>query len=225
MELQLLQTEDGSYSIFNATINDTYHSRRGAITESQYVFIKQGLDYFIQKHTEKTAIHLLEVGFGTGLNALLTAQYMPQRNDKNLLYDSLETAPISWEMLLQLQVEKWFSDKEMLALFQMIHQTDWNVPVPIGTNFKLQKINIPLMTFFAEKKYDIIFYDAFAPNNQPDMWTEETFQHVFQLLAPQGCLVTYCAKGNVKRTLKACGFIVEALPGPPGKREMIRATK
>jgi tRNA U34 5-methylaminomethyl-2-thiouridine-forming methyltransferase MnmC len=225
MELQLLQTEDGSYSIFNATVNDTYHSRKGAVTESKYVFLKQGLDYLLQKYTDKTQINLLEVGFGTGLNTLLTAQYMTQSNHKNLLYDSLETAPISWEKLLQLQVEKWFLDKEMLPIFQMIHQTDWNVPVPISANFYLTKINLPLLNFLPTKQYDLIFYDAFAPNNQPDMWTEETFQHVFQLLAPQGFLVTYCAKGNVKRTLKACGFVVETLPGPPGKREMIRATK
>ena len=224
MALQLITTGDGSQSLLNTDLNETYHSVHGAVRESLHVFIKNGLEFYIQQ-VQPTQINILEVGFGTGLNALLTLEHI-QDSKINIQYTSLEAFPISWELASQLTYPADVPFQNSIELFQALHQADWDKPVSILPNFSLEKRKITLQEIeFKQPQFNLIYFDAFAPSKQPEMWERAVLAKVAQAMKPKGVFVTYCAKGQFKRDLKSLDLTVESLPGPPGKREMVRATK
>lgn len=219
--LKLILTKDNSYTIYNSALNETYHSVHGALQESKYVFIEKGLNYL----EGKNPVNILEVGFGTGLNALLTL-IESENNNQTIYYTGIELHPLKMELIKELNYAKLLNlNKGLEEKFLSMHQTKDNEELLIGNNFYFRlKEEEFIKSKFAEK-FDLIYFDAFAPNKQAEMWNQHTFQHCFNILDTKGTLVTYCAKGDVKRTLTSVGFKVETLPGPPGKREMIRAIK
>lgn len=224
MPLQLITTGDGSHSLINTDLNETYHSTHGAAQESQHVFIKNGLDFFIEKNIPDE-INILEVGFGTGLNALLTARQIQDSKIK-VHYTSLEAFPISIDIADQLSYSNHVVFPHSKQLFMSLHESGWNEPVSILANFTLEKRKITLQeSIFRPSEFDVVFFDAFAPNKQPEMWEVGILEKVVQAMKPKGVFVTYCAKGQLKRDLKSFGMIIETLSGPPGKREMVRALK
>jgi len=220
--LEIIITADGSSSLFNSELNETYHSTHGAIQESTHVFIKAGLDYLLQKHNPEQ-IEILEVGFGTGLNALLTLQRSFQTKCK-ISYTSLETVPLPEVIWSTLNYAN--SINLIASSFAEIHKSPWNTASTLTDNFSLLKVNSSLKTMSVNANYyDLIFFDAFAPSKQPDMWELCVLEKVVESMKAGGVYVTYCAKGQLKRDLRSLGLAVESLPGPPGKMQMIRATK
>lgn len=217
-DVLLITTSDGSHTLLNTSLNETYHSMHGALQESEHVFIKHGLDVV----SKKSPIHILEVGFGTGLNALLT---LHQANIKNVTiqYTTLEAFPIEeniWSML------NYVASADSKEQFEKIHRAKWSQLENIFPNFKLRKLHTTLQQIVLEiNYYDLIYFDAFAPNKQPEMWELPMLQKITETMKPGGVFVTYCAKGQLKRDLRSIGLTVETLPGPPGKREMVRAIK
>ncbi len=208
----LLQTADGSWTIHIPEVEETYHSRHGAMQESMHVFIHQGLH-----HCSAEPISVLEVGLGTGLNVILT--YL--NTQKSIDYHGIEPYPMDKKL-----VEELMAKSESYAqLYRYIHFSPSQEVISLGDHFTLKKHPIKLLDFETEKLFDIIYYDAFGPRVEPMMWTIEAMQKCFDLLKPGGIWVSYCAKGEVRRNLTAVGFKVERLPGPPGKREMLRAKK
>ncbi|KAA9340295.1 tRNA (5-methylaminomethyl-2-thiouridine)(34)-methyltransferase MnmD [Adhaeribacter soli] len=223
MKVEVKQTNDGSHTLYVPALNEHYHSVHGALQEALHVFIKHGLEPVLANAT--TPINLLEIGFGTGLNAILTLQaFLTQKH--SVLYDTLEKYPLPEEVIAQLQFENFILNPELLAYFRKLHAAPWNTEAAIRPNFTLQKLHADLENFaLPANTYDLVYFDAFAPEKQPELWTDEIFAKIGQALKPGGVLVSYCAKGSFKRSLKAAGLTVEALPGPPGKREMTRARK
>jgi tRNA U34 5-methylaminomethyl-2-thiouridine-forming methyltransferase MnmC len=216
--IKIIVTNDGSHSLLNETLDETYHSRHGAVQESMYVFIEQGLNYWLEQRNVK-AISILEVGFGTGLNALLTLTEAIKR-DINIDYYSLETVPLEREVWMNLNYP------DPLYFFKAIHVAEWGQVCEIDAHFRMIKKNESLLTTVLQPaQFDLVYFDAFAPNKQPEMWELPVLEKVVSTLKPGGLFVTYCAKGQLKRDLKSLGLTVESLPGPPGKREMVRALK
>lgn len=219
---QIITTADGSHSLLNTQLNETYHSRHGAMRESLHVFIRQGLDYFMSKQDLKE-VHILEVGFGTGLNALLALQSVLEK-DYKIIYTSLEAYPINEEIWKQLNYTE--SSLAMKDFFNKLHEVPWNQTHPIHTRFLLRKENVMLQDAdLKSDHFDLIFFDAFAPSKQPEMWEAPVIRKIALSMKTKGVFVTYCAKGQLKRDLRDAGLAVETLPGPPGKREMVRGTK
>ncbi|MFM9983797.1 MAG: tRNA (5-methylaminomethyl-2-thiouridine)(34)-methyltransferase MnmD [Flavobacteriales bacterium] len=219
-DIQLITTGDGSSSLLNVSLGETYHSRHGALRESMHVFIESGLH---QLPMEKEFISILEIGFGTGLNAWLT-MLANGTLAKQITYTALETNPLDLSVISNLNYAHESSDSDR-AKFLQLHEADWNTLVALDGEFGLHKIQISLQEFDAERTFDLIYFDAFGPPVQPEMWTIELFQKLFAVSNPGAVLVTYCAKGQVRRDLQTAGWEVERLPGPPGKREMLRALK
>jgi tRNA U34 5-methylaminomethyl-2-thiouridine-forming methyltransferase MnmC len=217
MTNKLVITNDGSHSIFNPEVNETYHSKHGAIVEAEYVFIKNGL-----LAENKKQFNILEVGFGTGLNALLTAQKAQQKKI-TINYHGIELYPVPKESYSQLNFTELIGEKNSKLL--QLHECEWEKEHVINNFFKLTKNEITLENYSSKTKFDIIYFDAFSPEKQQELWTTEVFQNMYNLLNKDGFLVTYCAKGSVKRTMKAVGFEIIVLDGPPGKRQMTRANK
>ncbi|HAR37251.1 MAG: hypothetical protein A2W86_00765 [Bacteroidetes bacterium GWD2_45_23] len=273
-------TEDGSHTLYVPELNEHYHSTHGAMQESTHIFIREGLlqkllfqpsDQQLQQELQHGTegqqqlsreeslqttheINLLEIGFGTGLNALLTL-LEAKKKGINVLYQSLERYPIAVEAAQKLNypamlnrfekaeeeklnafeqskkenyVEVEFRNSTLEQLFLQLHTSPWNEAVAITPGFTLLKQQIDFShpaTFIPDRKFDLIYYDAFAPEKQPKMWTQEIFNHLYSLCNQGATLTTYCAKGVVRRMLQTAGFMVERLPGPPGKREILRATK
>ena len=207
---ELVQTADGSFTLFIPEVEETYHSTHGAVQESMHVFIENGL-----KSCDKDVIRILEVGLGTGLNAALTLQHATQKID----YCALEPYPLSKEILEELSESK--SD-QLEMKFHLSAPNEW---ISIHEQFSFVRMEVGLEEFQSEEKFDIIYYDAFGPRVEPGLWTLERMQQCFELLNDGGIFVTYCAKGEVRRNLQAAGFVVERLAGPPGKREMLRGVK
>lgn len=219
--LQLITTKDGSSSLLNAELNETYHSIHGARQESVHVFIEHGLKYFSDL-TKKTPVRVLEIGFGTGLNALLTAVYAAEHRIA-IEYSTIETFPINESLWQQLNFAQSEDERK---IFYALHHEPWEQWTEIIPGFMLKKINTTLqLASFDHQYFDVVYFDAFAPNKQPEMWVLPMLQKTVDALAPNGVFVTYCAKGQLKRDLASLGITVETLQGPPGKREMIRATK
>ncbi len=217
----IITTGDGSKTIHLPEWNENYHSSHGAVQEAKHVFLKHGLELLL----DKPEIHILEVGFGTGLNTILTLE-AALHTDCCIYYDGLEAYPISQEEMKALEYEKLLTTDYLKNEYRKIHAAVWDIPQTISPRFTLKKIHQELQTHkFAPNTYDLIYFDAFGPRAQEDMWTKEIFQELHTTLKPGGYLVTYCAKGQVKRDLKSVGFFVEVLPGPPGKREMTRGRK
>ena len=218
---ELFTTADGSKTFYLPELNEYYHSHHGAIQEARHVFLKNGL--FEKANQQK--LHILEVGVGTGLNAFLTAVEALQKG-LEITYTGLEAFPLTPQEAQEMAYTN-NPDLELFDdLFSEIHATSWGEFAVINPNFKLKKQKETLQqTNFETEIFDLVYFDAFGPRVQPEMWTLELFKKLYHALKPGGILVTYCAKGQVKRDLKSAGFDVENLPGPPGKREMIRAKK
>ncbi|OFX58182.1 MAG: hypothetical protein A2046_12550 [Bacteroidetes bacterium GWA2_30_7] len=216
--LKIISTSDGSNSIFNENIGESYHSVNGAIQESQHVFIDAGLSQL-----SLNKISIFEVGFGTGLNALLSLIYS-ENNSIKINYDAIEIKPLEKKLYEKLNYNEFLGNK-FQSQFLKIHEIEWNKTFQISKNFVIQKINDDLKTYKFMKSYNLFYFDAFSPNVQSELWSKEIFYNIFSNMLSGGILVTYCAKGEVRRCLKDIGFYVERITGPVGKREMIRAIK
>ncbi|MCT4663923.1 MAG: tRNA (5-methylaminomethyl-2-thiouridine)(34)-methyltransferase MnmD [Flavobacteriales bacterium] len=222
MKIETITTEDGSSSFFVPALDETYHSVHGAWNESYHVFIKNGFHI-----VQETTLSILEIGFGTGLNALQTS-LEAQKNQIPVSFTTLENFPIPKEWVAQLNYDQKAQEfyQSEKTYFQELHNAKWNETENIHSFFKLQKIEETVQNWqVIEKHFNLIYFDAFAPNKQEEMWTEEIFQKMFDSLKNGGLLTTYCAKGSVKRMLKSVGFRIKNVPGPPGKREMTLAFK
>ncbi len=216
MERKLITTADGSSSLFVPSLNENYHSIHGARQESMHVFIDAGL-----KQIKKDSINILEMGYGTGLNFILTYLYS---ENKNINYHGIEFYPLDLALVKKLNYTEILElSQEQSDLFLDFHLSDKTKIV--SERFCVNKYNIPLQEFDSETGFDLIYFDAFAPEVQPELWSVQIFEKLFRLTNPGGILCTYCAKGQVRRNMIAAGYKVERLQGPPGKREMIRATK
>ena len=220
--ISFITTDDQSHTLFSEKFKATYHSTRGAISESKHVFIQNGLQFFNEKYNSKE-VSILEIGFGTGLNAFMTYLFAKERELK-INYHSVEAFPISLEDVIQLNYTNESSSGEKVAFNQM-HQQEWNRGEEISNYFSLTKHLSLLEDFNSEQKFNVIYFDAFSPSEQPELWTEEIFKKMFDLLEDNGVLVTYCAQGQMKRNMKQVGFKVQSLPGALGKREMTRGIK
>jgi tRNA U34 5-methylaminomethyl-2-thiouridine-forming methyltransferase MnmC len=220
--LHLYPTEDGSYTLFHEGLQEIYHSRRGAIQESLHVFIQTGLVHLLSK---KEQVNILEIGFGTGLNALLTADYLLENPTKLAYYCGLETLEIPAELWQALSYPTQVGKPALQPYFEAMHQAKWGEKTDILPNFTFQKELQSVSTYSSPTLFDVVYFDAFAPNRQAEMWQPEVFARLYAMMQTEGALVTYCAKGQVRRDLQSVGFVVERLPGPVGKREMLRASK
>jgi tRNA U34 5-methylaminomethyl-2-thiouridine-forming methyltransferase MnmC len=219
--INIIVTEDGSHSLLNLEMNETYHSRHGAMLESNYVFIEKGLDYLFLKKLPKV-VSILEIGFGTGLNAWLSWQWAEKLSSR-VMYHTLEAFPISEEIWKLLNYGT--TDSEV-SKFRQLHSAPWQQWQQMDACFSLFKDNNTLqLADIPTNHFDLIYFDAFAPNKQPEMWELPMLEKIVSAMKAHAVFVTYCAKGQLKRDLKSLGLTVESLPGPPGKREMVRAIK
>ncbi|MCD7977900.1 MAG: tRNA (5-methylaminomethyl-2-thiouridine)(34)-methyltransferase MnmD [Tannerellaceae bacterium] len=213
-ELQI--TADGSHTLFVPAMDEHYHSVNGAVQESKHVFIEAGL-----KQLDRDPIRIFEVGFGTGLNVFLT---LLETEHRTVEYFTIEQYPLEEQLIHALNYgERVLSGKT--DLFLSLHQAEWNRSVPINDSFTLHKMHGDSNTASLPGQIDLVYFDAFAPDKQPDMWNQEIFNKLYKQMTSGGILTTYCAKGVVRRMLQTAGFTVERIPGPPGKREMLRAIK
>jgi tRNA U34 5-methylaminomethyl-2-thiouridine-forming methyltransferase MnmC len=215
---QIIKTFDGSDTIFVPELNEHYHSIHGAVQESSFIFINHGFIF-----CKAEPLNIFEVGFGTGLNALLTA-LNSVAGVREVNYTSIEKYPLSNKIIGSLN-HPHFAGKNGKDIYNSIHSSPWNMTVNICKNFNLTKIIGDFTRTPLSGKYDLIYFDAFGPDKQPEMWTKEMFMGIASVTSRGGVFVTYSAKGEVKRNLKACGFEVHLLPGPPGKRQIIRGIK
>jgi tRNA U34 5-methylaminomethyl-2-thiouridine-forming methyltransferase MnmC len=215
---ELFNTADGSHTIYIPELDEHYHSIHGAVQESTFIFINNGLRF-----CKTDPVSILEIGFGTGLNALLTAIDV-NSGFREIDYTSIEKNPVSNEIIKSLNYPEYTGENGQ-EIFRLIHSVPWNISVKICHNFSLKKIAADFTKYQLTGNYDLIYFDAFGPDKQPEMWTREMFAGIAAITNKNGILVTYSAKGEVKRSLMACGFDVTLLPGPPGKRQMIRAVK
>lgn len=220
MSYQIITTKDGSKTIFVPEINEQYHSLNGAIAESEYVFINKG---YLFHHSRNPSI--FEVGLGTGLNALLTA-VKAEKCKKITTYYSIEKYPLDLKIITKLNYNQFIPETSS-SIFQKLHSCEWDKLVQISEYFYLYKINSDLVNNPLKmiENCDLIYFDAFGPDKQPDMWTPDIFKKIFTISSPGCIFVTYSAKGEVRRQLSAAGFEMERLPGPPGKNEMLRGIK
>lgn len=225
MVMKVIDTEDGSKTIHIEEINETYHSIHGALQESLHVYIKNGFRYSIGENLTKP-LSVLEVGLGTGLNVILT---LIESNKFKLpvKFTSLEPFPLPPHLINQLNYDALFpSQKKIEDVFKLIHSEIWGDETLIGNYLKFRKLQVTIQEFDLQTdKFDLIYYDAFAPGKQPEMWHFNLFNKIFNAMNPGGILVTYSAQGQFKRDLKEIGFKVEVLSGPPGKKEMVRAIR
>lgn len=212
-------TADGSHTLLSADFGVTYHSKHGAIQEAQTVFIDAAFAKIAERQAE---MRILEIGFGTGLNALMTFGES-LKNNITLHYTAIEAYPISDEIAANLNYVEWLDFAEATDFLNLIHKNNWNTRIEINEKITFQKLLMRFEEVDFENEFDAIYFDAFAPNSQPELWTIAMFEKMHRALKPNGLLTTYCAKGEVKRNLKVAGFTIEALPGPIGKREMTRA--
>ncbi|MEL6606863.1 MAG: tRNA (5-methylaminomethyl-2-thiouridine)(34)-methyltransferase MnmD [Bacteroidota bacterium] len=227
---EIITTRDGSHTLWLPALQETYHSTHRAVRESKHVFIEHGLNHWLQQQPG-TQLNILEVGLGTGLNALLSWMASLSMN-VTINYVALEPFPISREQaqclnyVVQIaQAEDSELDEDVLqATFEKIHQLPADATTQLGDYFSFQKCQLTLQEFTAlPQHFDMVYFDAFAPSRQPDIWEPSVLQKVYEMMKSPGILVTYCAQGQFRRNLKALGMKVENLPGPPGKKEMTRA--
>lgn len=221
MKKTFIETGDGSITLHIPEWNEQYHSKHGAIAEANHVFIKEGWQHYFSENTADS-IKILEIGFGTGLNALLTF-FESQKDNKSVMYQTVEAYPLELEHIEKLNYPDLLNVSK--DVFLKIHTEKWEIENTISDNFSILK----QQKFFDEientNEFNLIYFDAFGARVQPELWTESIFSKMYQSLQSGGKLVTYAANGNARRAMLAAGFLVERLPGPPGKREMLRATK
>lgn len=221
MKRTFLQTGDGSLTIHLPEWDEQYHSKHGAIAEAKHVFIKEGLQFWLSKNNKKP-ISILEIGFGTGLNAFLT--YLEaQKNDLEILYTGVEAYPLEIAEIASLNYPILLNASE--GDFLKLHHSDWESKKVISPNFHLKKLKKMFSEIDDENNFDLIYFDAFGIRVQPELWTEAIFKKMFTSLKQKGVLVTYAANGNARRAMQSVGFQVERLPGPPRKKEMLRGVK
>jgi tRNA U34 5-methylaminomethyl-2-thiouridine-forming methyltransferase MnmC len=223
-----VQTRDASYTLYQPDLDENFHSLFGARQESQHVFIENGLRRYMDVREETTQLSLLEVGFGTGLNLMLTAKYLKE-HALTADYHTIEPNPLPPDLLKHLNEKNGYEDWSVWETFYHAYAQEhpqentklayeWHLP---AIDFRLHKTT--LLGFYPQQTFEMIYYDAFSPTVQPEMWNRESLEKVTELLKPGGMLVTYCIRGYIKRTLKELGLVVQALPGAPGKREMLMA--
>ena len=222
MKRSIITTSDGSKTIQIEGWNEQYHSIHGALQEAKHVYINAGLKTFLERQPKQNALTVLEIGFGTGLNALLTA--LESLNiSQEICYHGIEAYPVEAEELQALGYHTLIGSDP--SIFQNIHNCSWHENHKILPHFSIVKRQAFFSDIDEANAFDVIYFDAFGPRVQPDLWIESIFKKMYEALRPNGLLVTYCAKGSVRRCMQAVGFEVERLLGPPGKREMLRAIK
>lgn len=238
--VELIATQEGIHTLHHKSLNEHYHSLHGSLQESMHVFIENGLTSFQSQQQRKGEFKILEMGFGTGLNALLTYRENSSLH-KNIHYTTVEAFPLPMNIVKGLNYFE-FIEPRLQPLFLKMHACNWfenvifnpadgfeNISAsPVGRMggvFTLYKIQADMLELKLDDSYDLVYYDAFSPTHQPELWTFEVLKKIYDACNEGALLVTYCAKGEVKRTLKNVGFKVEAIKGPKGKREMIRARK
>jgi tRNA U34 5-methylaminomethyl-2-thiouridine-forming methyltransferase MnmC len=216
-KIKIIKTNDGSHTILCNEVNECFHSKHGSILEAEHVFIKKGL-----LSNSKKEQKILEIGYGTGLNTLLT---LKNSKEKNMIidYHTIDLFPLKFKYVIKLNFPEIIGEKR--SIYLDIHNKAWEKKHKINNNFYLTKNKISLEKYNYQKNFDIIYFDAFSPEKQPELWTIDIFKKLYNLLNSNGFIVTYCAKGIVKRRLKSVGFKVISLEGPPGKREMIKACR
>ena len=212
-------TADGTPTLFVPELDEHYHSVNGAAQESRHIFLEAGL-----KHVARPRVRILEIGFGTGLTALLTLQETEKRTGLSVEYYSIERYPLDADITSRLNYGTllWPDEPQW---FPRLHEAAWNQPVQLTPSFTLYKIEGDATSCPLPDAIDLIYFDAFAPDKQPELWTPKVFQRIARHTTDGGTFVTYCAKGEVRRRLQAAGFRMERLPGPPGKRHILRGTK
>ncbi|OYU56134.1 MAG: hypothetical protein CFE25_02505 [Chitinophagaceae bacterium BSSC1] len=220
METALLLTADGSHTLVDPTTGASYHSKHGAIGESQEVFIQAGLEQALKRNPNQM-LRVFEMGFGTGLNALLTLQKATEWKVP-IAYTAIELHPIP---AMHYQALNYGEQLGLEVAFQTLHDSPWNQVNTINEWFSLRKVQNTLLDYQTDQTFHAIYFDAFHPELQPELWTQTVFEQCFQMLAPNGLLTTYCSKSIVRKNMMAAGLQVEKIPGPWGKREMVRANK
>lgn len=218
MSYELKETADGSHTLFVREMDEHYHSVNGAIQEALHVYLQAG--YRCVTHPD---IRLLEIGFGTGLNALLTWREAEERQIPTVYY-TMERYPLSVELVHQLNYGSLVFPEEPERLFRL-HEAAWGETIPLSPFFSLHKLHTDSNTSSLPIDINVVYFDAFGPDKQPEMWNQSIFDKLYTAMRFNGVLTTYCAKGAVRRMMKQAGFLVERIPGPPGKREMLRARK
>ncbi|HEX2921468.1 MAG TPA: tRNA (5-methylaminomethyl-2-thiouridine)(34)-methyltransferase MnmD [Bacteroidales bacterium] len=220
MENSLIITSDGSHTIYVPDLDEHYHSIYGAIAESEHIFIKAGYHNCVAN-----PISIFEAGFGTGLNALITAlESYKYKSNRTVYYTGIEKYPLADDIISQINYHK-FLGVESGSVFRRIHSSSWESCINICGSFYLKKIKADLTDFQFAEKYDLIYFDAFGPLKQPEMWTRDVISNIASATNTNGIFMTYSARGEVRRNLESCGFKVSLLPGPAGKRQIIRAIK
>jgi tRNA U34 5-methylaminomethyl-2-thiouridine-forming methyltransferase MnmC len=215
---QIITTSDGSHTLYVPELDEHYHSIHGAVQESEHIFLRAGYDY-----CKADPLNIFEAGFGTGLNALLTA--MRSRDDKRaVFYTAIEKYPVERKVINKLNHFR-FAGAGGKEISDLINSSPWGEMCKINDKFSLKKIKGDLITHKLSGPYDLIYFDAFGPDKQPEMWTRELFSKIYDTTKTEGIIVTYSAKGDVKRNLQAIGFNITLLSGPPGKRHIIRGIK
>lgn len=222
MRSEIIVTDDGSNSLYVTELDETYHSTHGAIQESQHVFVEAGFKFICKEVNSNSALKIFEVGLGTGLNALLTA-LAARKLSKTVFYTGIELHPLTNNIISQLNYVDLTEEPE--NLFDSIHAAAWESQERISNYFQLKKIQDSFITYEPKERYNLIYFDAFAPAKQSELWDYSILEKCYNMLEDEGVFVTYSAKGQLKRDLKSIGFKVETLPGPPGKFQMVRATK
>lgn len=226
MKREIIITGDGSKTIHIPEWDEHYHSKHGAIQEARHVFLQMGLDHYVSQKSYDSlqTVVILEMGFGTGLNALLT--FFEAQNNKIIIdYTGVEAYPISEEEIQAMDYTSLLEEEEAPEVYSKLHKTPWESKQEITSEFQLLKRKQRFEDIVDQHQFDLVYFDAFGARVQPELWGEEIFSKMYTALRSNGVLVTYAAKGSVRRAMQAVGFEVERLPGPPGKREMLRATK
>ena len=219
MKREVIITDDGSTTIRIPEWDENYHSTHGAIQEAKHVFIKNGLDLF----KEHEAVVILEIGFGTGLNAFIT--FLETIDKQRIEYVGVEAYPVAAEEILQMNYVSELQANQYQEVFNKMHSCDWETKNIISNNFQLTKRKQFFQDIEDKNKFDLIYFDAFGFPLQPELWSEAIFKKMFDALLPKGTLVTYACRSSIKNAMLSVGFSIEKLPGAPGKREMLRATK
>ncbi|EAQ39036.1 hypothetical protein MED134_00415 [Dokdonia sp. MED134] len=224
MKREIITTADGSKTIHIPDWDEQYHSKHGAIQEARHVFLRTGLAHYVTTYPDKKEIAILEMGFGTGLNALLT-YYEVHKHKVSFNYVGAEAYPVSQEEAQAMEYASQLEEEDATKVYNEMHDVAWEQPEKINEHFTLTKRTQRFEDITDSDVFDLIYFDAFGPRVQPTLWTEEIFAKMYEALIPGGVLTTYCAQGAARRAMQAAGFVVERLPGPPGKREMLRASK
>ena len=221
----IITTKDGSHSLFSEEYNEVYHSQNGAIQESQHVFIHAGFEQALDVFPSANPLKIFEVGFGTGLNGLLTV-IAAQKAGANIYYETIERYPVPLEVIKELNYTQLLENEKYRPPFHSMHLSNWGAEHRITPYFSFKKNQDNFLDFeLSPSMFHLIYFDAFAPENQPEMWTLVMMKKLFDSLVVNGILVSYCSKSAFRKVLQEAGFVVEKLPGPPGKREMVRAHK